>query len=106
MSDVCEECGENATVPGQCAKRCAECLDELFGREDTPTTDTDDTLEALPRVAHVVDAGRYNGGIEVTLLPEASGVPLLVAHYLAESGRRIVDVSPQGVPEHLIVRAE
>ena len=65
-----------------------------------------DLLETLTRSAQVMDAGRYDGGVEVTLHPSASGVPLFVARELHAEGLRITDVSPQGEPQHLIVRAE
>jgi len=74
--------------------------------DDQIESDDVDTLEALTRSAQVMDAGRYDGGVEVTLHPDTSGVPLFVARELHAEGLRITDVSPQGEPQHLIVRAE
>jgi hypothetical protein len=65
-----------------------------------------EVLETLTRNAAVMDAGRYDGGVEVTLSPDKDGVPIYVTDVLHAGGLRITDVSPQGSPSHLIVRAE
>lgn len=107
MRDVCQICEENATVPGKLATRCADCLAEEFGLDDGGLSDQHkDLIHALARVAHVHHVLVDTDGVEVMLTPEARGVPVLVTHYLAEQGYLIQDVSPQGEPQHLIVRAE
>lgn len=34
MTDTCIRCGERPTVPGRLARRCDECLTELFAKPD------------------------------------------------------------------------